>query len=156
MSNTLRNRNDEAFQQLVLQLESKTDAEREQMLATIGTRDPAQAALLKVKILTLERVFSWDRNSLAKIFLDLDPFTIASLFAASSGDAAIDALPESIQIKIGECLALIQPDDDEIETAKIKLFLRVRELERQEQIFINESQALVAFNGAHNRSRSAA
>src|ERR1700728_2960594 len=85
MSMLARFRKPGGVQQLVTLLESCLSKKKETLLNTIMTEDPQFGAMVKSKILTMEKVFSWDPLTVCEATTKLGERTLA---------AALKGLPE--------------------------------------------------------------
>src|SRR5687768_10826919 len=79
MSMLSRYRKQGGFQQLLQLIETCTSQKREQLLKLIEAEDPAWAKLINTKMVTLEKVFSWDASHVAEVTSQLVPRTLAVL-----------------------------------------------------------------------------
>lgn len=61
------------FHQLLQLLETSPSAKREQFLTLIGGENPVWEDALRRRVLTITRVYGWESQYLAEIFLGFSP-----------------------------------------------------------------------------------
>ncbi len=137
MSMLVRYKKTGGFQQLLSLIETCTPAKREQLMKVIQTEDPGWAALLKAKMLTIDKFFSWDPIHIAEITNEMPGRILAAALVGLPAETVERATHTMDHMKKREIENLIQelkPNPSEIETARMKLLVRVRELEREKRI----------------------
>ncbi len=127
-----RYRKQGGFQQLVLLLETCTSQKRDQLMKLIQAEDPSWAKLISTKMVTLERVYSWDAMHIAEVTTQLAPRTLAILLHGLSKEFFEKSVHVMSPLKRREIESLFEeqkPTPGEVEAARIKLLTKVRELE---------------------------
>jgi len=143
MSMLSRFRKPGGFQQLLALIETCEPAKQKSLMRLVGTEDPGWAHLVKVKILTMERILSWPQEVLMEITPHLPDQVLATAYQMaeqlSTPEAAlhekwINSLPS---MKAKEVKALCK---DQVMTAaeqastSIKVIQTVRDLEAKGKI----------------------
>lgn len=127
-----RYRKQGGFQQLLLLLETCTAQKRDQLMKLIQAEDASWAKLLNTKMVSLERVFSWEAVHVAEITTQLAPRTLAILLHGLPKEFFDKSITAMTPIKRREIESLYEeqkPTPGEVEAARIKLLTKVRELE---------------------------
>lgn len=137
MSMLMRYKKQGGFTQLLNLIETCGPAKREQLMKIIQTEDPSWAALLKTKMLTLEKILAWDALALAEITNEMVPRTLAIALKGLGPeviDKASHAMGHFKKRDLERLLDELSPTPAEIETARVKLITCVREMERDRRI----------------------
>jgi flagellar motor switch protein FliG len=137
MSMLVRYKKTGGFQQLLNLIETCTPAKREQLMKIIQAEDPSWAGLLKAKMLTIEKIFSWNPIQLAEITNEMPDRTLAVLLSGLGQEAFDKATHTMTHMKRGALERLmdeLKPTPGEIEAGRIKLISMVREFERDRRI----------------------
>lgn len=132
MSMLARYRKQGGFQQLLLLLETCTAAKRDQLMKLVQTEDPSWAKLISTKMVTLEKIYSWDAQYIAEVTTQLAPRTLAILLHGLPKEFFDKSITAMTPLKRREIESLFEeqkPTSGEVEAARIKLLTKVRELE---------------------------
>lgn len=117
------------FAQLLQLLETSPVAKREQFLGLIAGESPAWEEALRRRILTINRVYSWDPQYLVEIFSRVPPLTLASSLHGNPPEqieSVLSCLPPISKRKIESMMEEIQPTAAEKSTSIAKLLSEVR------------------------------
>lgn len=150
MSMLLRYRKEGGFQQLVTLLETSSTSRRQDLFLAIQKEDPAWGALLKTKVLTTDRIFSWREDFIRKILLGLDPRTLALVVGSLESQArerALNVLGSPLREEWSEFRAEKHAPQEEIEAAHLKLIQHVRELDRKKALSLEEADPALGLTG---------
>ncbi len=137
MSVLARYRKSGGFSQLLALIESCDSQRQEKLLHLIAVEDPGWVVLVKRKMLTLEKIFSWPPEILAS-FLDQVPerILVASLYCVEQKTA--DRVLKSFSVNRSKDLThlyfQLQLSPAEKSAASIKIIQMVRELEADRKI----------------------
>ncbi len=127
-----RYRKQGGFQQLLLLLETCTAPKRDQLMKLIQAEDPSWAKLINTKMVTIEKVYSWDAIQVAEVTTQLAPRTLAILLHGLPKEFFDKSIVAMTPLKQREIQSLFEeqtPTPGEVEAARIKLLTKVRELE---------------------------
>lgn len=127
------------IQQLLSMLEKSSDEQRKQTLQLIQKDDPAKAALLKARLLTVERVFMLDEESLSRVLEDISEENIANSLRGVDLELRKRTLNFINSHKRKQILDIIKkssPDEAELESSRRQMISRVRELEHRGSIHL--------------------
>lgn len=117
------------FFQLLQLLETSPQAKREQFLTLIANESPVWEEALRKRILTINRVYSWDGQYLVEIFSRLQPLTLASALVGNPPDEVdklLSCLPPISKRKISDLMAETHPSPGEKATSISKILTEVR------------------------------
>ncbi len=117
------------FAQLLQLLETSPVAKREQFLGLIAGESPAWEEALRRRILTINRVYSWDPQYLVEIFSRVPPLTLASSLHGNPPEqieSVLSCLPPISKRKIESMMEEIQPTAAEKSTSIAKILSEVR------------------------------
>lgn len=117
------------FNQLLQLLETSPLAKREQFLGLISGESPAWEDALRKRILTIDKVYSWDAQYLVEIFSRVPPLTLANALHGSPPEQVeqlLACLPPISKRKITDLLAESNPNPAEKSTCISKLLSEVR------------------------------
>jgi len=134
MSMLARFRKPGGVQQLVTLLETCLTKKREALLNTITAEDKEFAAMVKAKILTAERIFTWDPLIVSEATTRLSERTLAIVFKGLPPECITIGMHTMRDLKKREVMNLLEvlkPTQVEIESAHIKLVETVRTLEKE-------------------------
>lgn len=135
------------FQQLLSLIETCAPTKREQLMKVIQAEDPGWAALLKTKMLTFEKFFAWDPIHIAEITNEMPARILAAALVGLPPESVARATHTMDHMKkreIETLLAEMTPNPSEVETARMKLLTRVRELEKEKRIDLNQIDPAVS------------
>ena len=130
-------------------LESSTLDTQNQILGNLRRQEPSLAALLQAKLLTPERICSWEPSVLAFIIADFSDTQLTSL-ASDLLEKSRSNLFASMGVERAQRIAkrvIAQVEANTSDSVRIALVSRVRELERSEQL------DLAAFAPTHQLCR---
>lgn len=137
MSMLVRYKKTGGFQQLLTLLESCSPSKREQLMKVIQSEDPGWAALIKAKLLTIEKLFAWDPLTLGEVTQEL-PIRVLAAALHGMGPDAVNKATYTMDHKrrrdVENMIKDLTPAAGEIEAARVKLLARVRELEREKRL----------------------
>ena len=129
------------FQHLLSLVETCGPAKREQLMKVIQAEDPGWAALLKTKMLTTEKFFSWNPIHIAEITNEM-PTRILAAALVGLGPEALDKVTHTMthmkKKEIETLVSEMNPAPGEVETARMKILTRVREFEKDRRIDLNQ------------------
>lgn len=117
------------FSQLLQLLETSPTAKREQFLGLIANESPAWEEALRKRILTINRVYSWDGQYLVEIFSRVPPLTLASALHGNPPEqieSLLSCLPPISRRKITDLMAESSPTPAEKSTCISKMLSEVR------------------------------
>ncbi len=117
------------FFQLLQLLETSPVAKREQFLSLIAGESPAWEDALRKRILTIDRVYSWEGQYLVEIFSRVQPLTLANALHGTPPekvDQLLGCLPPISRRKINDLLAESNPTPAEKSTCISKMLSEVR------------------------------
>lgn len=117
------------FFQLLQLLETSPAAKREQFLKLIEGESPAWEEALRKRILTVNRVYSWDPQFLVEIFSRVQPLTLANALHGNPQDQIdqlLSCLPPISRRKITDLLSESNPSAGEKTSCIIRLLSEVR------------------------------
>lgn len=117
------------FFQLLQLLETSPLTKREQFLGLISGESPAWEEALRVRILTIDRVYNWDGQYLVEIFSRVQPLTLAYALHGSPPEKVeqlLGCLPPISKRKITDLLAESNPTPAEKSTCVSKMLSEVR------------------------------
>jgi flagellar motor switch protein FliG len=137
MSMLARYKKQGGFEQLLLLLETSNIKKQEQFLKLIEAENPSTAHLLKSKILTLDKILSWDASFLGDITAQIPPKILAAVLKGQKDEViqkCIATFPHGKKQEILQILKDSNVTPGEIETAKMKMISTVRELNRNKII----------------------
>ena len=119
------------FLQLVNLLETSSEAKQQKFLEIIRTEDPRWADAAEAKMLSLEKVLSWDDTALAVITGTMLEINVAAI-VKSSNDAIRNRLYQSLahqkRRKVEELVESSQSNPGEFATSVQKMLETVRQL----------------------------
>ncbi|MGZ3775778.1 MAG: FliG C-terminal domain-containing protein [Pseudobdellovibrionaceae bacterium] len=117
------------FFQLLQLLETSPTAKREQFLALIAAESPAWEEALRKRMLTINRVYSWEPQFLVEIFSRLSPLTLANALhgnSAEDNEKLLSCLPPISRRRISDQIADSNPIPAEKNTCIAKILSEVR------------------------------
>ncbi len=150
MSMLVRYKKPGGVEQLLSLLESCLTKKRELLLNTIMQEDKDFGTMIRAKILTVEKIFKWDPLLVSEATTQLSERTLAVALKGLPPEAFSIATHTMRDIKKREVinlLELLKPTAVEIESAHIKLVEKVRELERNGAIKLDENEMPVSSPG---------
>ncbi|MCM2282831.1 MAG: hypothetical protein NDI61_13405 [Bdellovibrionaceae bacterium] len=137
MSMLMRYKKTGGFQQLLNLIETCSPTKREQLMKVIQAEDPSWAALLKTKMLTLEKFFAWDPIHIAEVTNEMPTRILAAALAGlptEMVERATLTMPHMKKREIESLLTELKPSPGETETARMKVLTRVREMEKDKRL----------------------
>lgn len=117
------------FAQLLQLLETSPSAKREQFLNLISSESPVWEEALRKRILTINKVYSWDGQYLVEVFSRLQPLTLANALHGNDTDQTeklLGCLPPISRRKITDLMAESSPSAAEKNTCVAKILSEVR------------------------------
>jgi len=117
------------FAQLLQLLETSPLTKREQFLGLIAGESPVWEDALRKRILTIEKVYSWDGQFLVEIFSRVPPLTLANALhgnPAEQIEQLLATLPPISKRKITDLMAESNPTPAEKSTCISKILSEVR------------------------------
>lgn len=118
--------------QMVSLMEGALPSERNRLLEDIKRTDPARAALIKARLLTVEKVYALDDESLGRILEDLDTkifgMTLRGL-DIELRQRALDLVSQEKRKKALESVKNQNISEQELESARRQLIQKARHLE---------------------------
>jgi flagellar motor switch protein FliG len=122
------------FQQLMTLIESCDSDKQKSLLHLVAQEDPGWAYLVKLKVLSAEKILSWDASHLMEIFPQLPLRVLVAFYCfadESKQKIILSSLDSSLARKMQE-EALERPaESGELHSASIKLIQTVRTLEAE-------------------------
>lgn len=119
------------FYQLVSLVETCAPAKKEKFLELIRAEDEAWAEAVKEKMLDIDRIFSWDDETLAEIFGTLQDLTIAVVLHDANEDLKkriFSYMTQARKRKIEDLMGSQNPTPNEVATMQMKLIETVRKM----------------------------
>lgn len=141
MSMLSRFRKSGGFYQLLSLLESCDAEKQKQLLHLVASEDPGWAHLVKIKVLTVEKILNWPTNVLQEIAAHVPDSLHLSLligFSDYQKQKWISALPTMRGRDLKDRLHLFTANPQEAASAAIKLVQIVRELESEGKIHFKQ------------------
>jgi flagellar motor switch protein FliG len=150
MSMLARYKKPGGLQQLISLLESCLSKKRELLLNTIMQEDKEFGTMVKAKLLSVEKVFQWDPLILCEATTQLSDRTLAVALKGLPPEAfgkATHTMRDLKKREVQNLLEVLKPTAVEIESAHIKLVEKIRELEKQGAIKLDENENPISNNG---------
>jgi flagellar motor switch protein FliG len=125
------------FEQLLTLIETCAPAKREQLIKVIQNEDPSWASLLKTKTLTMEKVLGWKAETIGEVVNEMPDRILASALQGldeQQFSRATATMTHSKRGMIERMMAETKSTPGEIETARMKILVRVREMERDRRL----------------------
>ncbi len=122
------------FVQLLNLLETSSKTKQDQFLNLIHQENPHWEEALKKRILNIEKVMSWDKETLSEIITRVQPLTLTVAlrhFSEEKRDTILNALSQSEKRKIQNLVSETNPNPAEIATCISKIISEVRTLIQQ-------------------------
>lgn len=122
------------FIQLLNLLETSSKLKQEQFLNLIQQENTHWEEALKKRILNIEKIVSWDKESLSEIITRIQPLTLAVAlrhFTEDKRDAILNVLTQSDKRKIQNLVSETNPNAAEVATCVSKIVTEVRTLIQQ-------------------------
>jgi len=137
MSMLNRFRKQGGFQQLLTLIETCDPAKQKNLLHLVGVEDPGWAHLVKIKCLTLDRIFSWPDSIIHEI-MPLLPEKVMVVLHSSldpmQREKFRSSLPHMQLRNLDDQFSSSSATPSELNAARIKLFQIVRDLESEGKI----------------------
>jgi flagellar motor switch protein FliG len=149
MSMLARFRKPGGVQQLVALLESCLSKKKEALLTTIMAEDPQFGAMVKNKILTPEKIFSWDPLTICEATTKLGERTLAAALKGLPQEAmaiATHTMRDRAKRDLMNIFETIKPTPVQIESAIIKLIETFRVLEKEGSLKLDENNNPVSLS----------
>ncbi len=137
MSMLARYKKQGGFQQLLTLIETSAPSKRDQLLKVIQSEDPGWAAILKTKMITMEKLFAWDPLALAEVTNEMVPRTLAVALHGLPPESlakATHAMGHMKKREVEQLFSEMKPTGAEIEAARIKVVSKIRELEKENKL----------------------
>ena len=131
MSMLDRYRKPGGFYQLVSLVETCPPAKKEKFLELIKAEDEAWAEAVKEKMLDVDRIFSWNDETLAEIFGTLQDLTVAVILHGTNDDLKnriFTYMTQARKRKIEDLMGSQSPTPTEIASMQVKLIETVRKM----------------------------
>lgn len=122
------------FVQLLNLLETSSKTKQDQFLNLIHQENPHWEEALKKRILNIEKVMSWDKETLSEIITRVQPLTLTvalRYFSEERRDTILNVLSQSEKRKIQNLVSETNPNPAEIATCISKIIAEVRALIQQ-------------------------
>lgn len=122
------------FLQLLQVLETCGPQKKEKFLKMIQDEDPKWAEALESKMLSLERIFKWDANTIAEIMVRMPEGTLAVAmkgFSQEQLELMFRTFSASQKRRIEDLAGTKNPNPAEIATAFMKVIEEVRSMVKQ-------------------------
>lgn len=122
------------FVQLLNLLETSSKTKQDQFLNLIHQENPHWEEALKKRILNIEKVMSWDKETLSEIITRVQPLTLTVAlrhFSEERRDNILNVLSQSEKRKIQNLVSETNPNPAEIATCISKIIAEVRALIQQ-------------------------
>lgn len=119
------------FTQLLQLIETSGKQKQEQFLGIVAQESPTWEAELRSKMLTLEKILTWNPTYLAEIFSRIQILTLASAFQGSDQakiDIVFAAISSTEQRKFQMTIQEINPTPAEKATSQMKILGETRAL----------------------------
>ncbi len=119
------------FIQLLKLIETFGPQKREKFMALIKEEDPTWATTLSSKLLSLERIFSWDSATLSEIMVRLPEKNLAVAIhglSPENKEKVLSMLSHSEKRRLDNNLGEVKPTDGEIAASMVKVIEATREL----------------------------
>jgi hypothetical protein len=117
------------FVQLLQLIETCGKAKQENFLNIIEKESPRWAVVIKQKMLSLEKIMSWDENTVAEIFSRVNELTLAAAlhgFKAEDWQKISKTFSHLQKRRIEDLKNARQPNPADISTAYVKILEEVR------------------------------
>lgn len=122
------------FVQLLNLLETSSKTKQDQFLNLIHQENPHWEEALKKRILNIEKVMSWDKETLSEVITRVQPLTLTVAlrhFSEERRDTLLNVLSQSEKRKIQNLVSETNPNPAEIATCISKIISEVRTLIQQ-------------------------
>ncbi len=119
------------FIQLVALIETCPPLKQEKLLDTVASEDRVWAELVRLKMLSIERILGWDDESLTLIFGTLQDLTVAVAISAAAEPLKTrlhSFVSHGRRRKIDDTYADKVPTDGEVSATHTKIIERVRKM----------------------------
>jgi flagellar motor switch protein FliG len=141
MSMLARYRKPGGFEQLLSLIETRDSKKRDQLLKVIEQESPNTAECLRQKMLTIERVFSWDTLEL-KVIISEVPEKVLALACHGLGSEAREIVRGNLmRVQVDEFDSYfdgVKPPQGQIEAAFIHIVQKVREMDKKGAIALDQ------------------
>lgn len=141
MSMLARYKKQGGFEQLLLLLETSNTKKQEQFFKLIEAESPTTAALLKAKMISVEKILSWDVAFLGDITSQIPAKILAIVLKNQPENIQTKAISTFQHGKKQEIMNLMKDagkTPGEIETARMKFITTVRDMNRNKVIKIEK------------------
>lgn len=122
------------FNQLLNLLETSNKTKQDQFLNLIQQENPNWEEALKKRILTIDKIIAWDKESTSEIITRVQPLTLAVAlrhFSEEKRDSILNVLTQGEKRKIQNLVSETNPNPAEIATCISKIVTEVRTLVQQ-------------------------
>jgi flagellar motor switch protein FliG len=137
------------FIQLLSLIETCTGAKQEQLLKAVDSENPAWAKLVKEKMLSVEKIFSWPAEAVSEITTRLPERIVGIALHGIKEELrpkAMSMLPLMKKKAVEEVLTGYKPNPGEIQAAFLKIILKARELEKGGELKLDKIDPGVSLN----------
>lgn len=137
MSMLSRFRKQGGFQQLLTLIETCDSVKQQNLLHLVCVEDPGWAYLVKVKCLSLDRIFSWPESILLELASNIPEKICVPLYFSLNDEHKLKlraALSTAMTRSLDEGLSGVNPSQSEQNAARIKVIQIVRSLESEGKI----------------------
>ena len=117
------------FNQLLQLVETSPTKKKEQFLTLIAEESPVWEGHLRKKMLSVEKIFSWEAQYLVEVLTRLQPLTLAvALHGTPQGevDKLLACMPPISKRKIEDLISEANPNSAEKATCLMKIITEVR------------------------------
>ena len=119
------------FLQLVKLLETCNSEKQHKLLETVREENPTWATEVENKILSVDKIFSWDDEVILDLITQLQDLTLATTLQGldeSSKERVFNLMGHSKNRKITDLMGIKAPSTGELNTANFKTIEEVRDL----------------------------
>ena len=119
------------FIQLLKLIETFGPQKREKFMALIKEEDPTWASTLSTKLLSLERIFSWESSTLSEIMVRLPEKNLAVAIhglSPENKEKVLSMMSHSEKRRLDNNLGEVKPTEGEIAASMVKVIEATREL----------------------------
>jgi hypothetical protein len=117
------------FFQLLQLIETSPSKKQEQFLSLIAGESPVWEEAIRNKMISIDRVYSWESQYLVEVFSRLQPLTLATAIHGKTSeevDKLLSCLPPISRRKITDMIAEANPSSAEKATCVMKILNEVR------------------------------
>lgn len=129
------------FLQLLNLMETSGSAKQEKFLKLIEEEDPRWSEAIKMKMISVKKIFSWDDNTVAEIVARLNDLTVATALHGldeAAKEKAFKMMAQARKKKIEEVMLEKVPNAAEISTIFVQILTEVRSLIAQGYVYLEK------------------